>query len=241
MLLGLFCGLNVLVLGLAPAFPFIHVAHLQPRRYGDNDPNLWVEALGYFADHPDPCEEEIGKVLASIERQKLLPPLMIVQTLSRSRAKPLSVVKDCIVRTLQTETRIIEEDQLEIRRYREDTRSMRKEIEALTTRPTTFQGVKCSACTSGLSLPAVHFLCMHSFHQRCVPDNDKECPLCAPEYRKVTEIKANMRQSAGQHDQFLKQLEDSTDGFSTVAEYFGRGIFDEQSKGDSGAAALAQL
>lgn len=31
-------------------------------RYGDNDPNLWVEALGYFADHPEPCEEEIGKV-----------------------------------------------------------------------------------------------------------------------------------------------------------------------------------
>lgn len=148
------------------------------------------------------------QVLDSVERNRLLPPLMVVQTLARSRAKPLSVVKDYIVRTLQTETRyghaphqlpavpraphavfvssrVIEEDQLEIRRYREDTRSMRREIEALATRPTTFQGVKCSACTSGLSLPAVHFLCMHSFHQRCVPDNDKECPLCAPEYRKV--------------------------------------------------------
>ncbi len=34
-----------------------------------------------------------------------------------------------------------------------------------------------------------------------------------------------MRQSVNQHDKFFKQLEKSSDGFSTVAEYFGRGMF----------------
>jgi hypothetical protein len=48
----------------------------------------------------------------------------------------------------------------------------------------TFQGTKCHACTSSLSLPAVHFLCMHSFHERCVVDSDRQCPICAPEFRK---------------------------------------------------------
>jgi hypothetical protein len=67
---------------------------------------------------------------------------------------------------------------------------------------------------------------MHSFHQRCVVDSDRECPKCAPEYRKVKEIKDSMRKSTAQHDKFFKQLQLSNDGFATVAEYFGRGIFD---------------
>ena len=50
-------------------------------------------------------------------------------------------------------------------------------------RPITFQGLKCHQCTSGLSLPAVHFLCMHSFHQRCVADSEQECPKCTQQYR----------------------------------------------------------
>jgi len=53
------------------------------------------------------------------------------------------------------------------------------------------------------------------------------CPKCSPEYRKVLDIKESMRSSSNQHDRFYKQLEDSSDPFSTVAEYFGRGIFND--------------
>lgn len=31
-------------------------------------------------------------------------------------------------------------------------------------------------------------------------------------------------ENAGQHDQFFKQLENASDGFSIVSEYFGRGV-----------------
>lgn len=43
-----------------------------------------------------------------------------------------------------------------------------------------FQVMKCSLCKRGLSLPAVHFLCQHSFHQGCLDDEfEHECSICA--------------------------------------------------------------
>jgi hypothetical protein len=38
-------------------------------------------------------------------------------------------------------------------------------------------------------------------------------------------MRDSMMAGAKAHDKFMKQLEDSPDGFKTVAEYFGRGIF----------------
>lgn len=40
-----------------------------------------------------------------------------------------------------------------------------------------------------------------------------------------------MQANAVQHDQFFKQLEGSTDGFTTVAEFFGRSIFAKPNPG----------
>jgi hypothetical protein len=237
---------------------------------------------------------------AGIERLNLLPPLMVVQILSKNHAKPLSVVRDYVIRALQHENAIISSDQREIERYQQETAQYREDIQQLKTRANTFQGSKCHACTSSLALPAVHFLCMHSFHEQCVADSDRQCPICAPEFRKgmeahtharslchshalccavlccavlccavlccavlccavlccavlccavlccavlcavlytVIEMKEAMRASASAHDKFFKQLEDSKDGFSTVAEYFGRGIFDKAAANKNAAAA----
>jgi len=200
------------------------------KKYGGSDPDLWVQALSYFANEKDMCEKEIGQVLDNIDRHNLLPPLRVVQILSRNPDKQLSVVKDYIIKSLEQENGIIIADQAEIQQYQEQTHTMREEIEQLKTRPTTFQGTKCHACTNGLSLPAIHFLCMHSFHERCVVESDRQCPKCAPEFRKVMGKKEAMKQSASQHDPFFKKLDASKDGFATVAEYFGSGIFDKLEK-----------
>lgn len=197
------------------------------KRHGDQDPGLWVQALSYFANKEEACDEEIIDVLNHIETRNLLPPLRVVQILSQNPHKPLSVVKDYIIRVLENEKAVIQADQREIRRYQEETATMKQQAHLLKTRATTFQGLKCHACTNAISLPAVHFLCMHSFHQRCVVDNDRECPKCAPEFQNVRTMKMTMRASASQHDKFFKKLDDSKDGFATVAEYFGRGIFDK--------------
>ncbi len=107
----------------------------------------------------------------------------------------------------------------------EETERMRAEIEHSRTRAKIFQGLKCRACPHNLTLPAVHFLCMHSYHQRCVGD-DTQCPECAPEYSKVRRLKESMKESGINADRFNKELDGSPDGFNVVAEYFGRGLFD---------------
>lgn len=199
-------------------------------KYGDNDkdPTLWTAALSYFAGKNETCEEEIREVLKNIQRHGLLPPLRVIQILSTNGNKPLSVVKDYIIQTLKEENDVIAKDQDEIQRYRETTRKMRDKIRSVKTKSTTFQGIRCHACPNALNLPAVHFLCMHSFHQGCVADGEKECPTCAPEYRKVKEMRENMKASSSQHDQFFKKLGKSPDGFEYVATYFGRGMFDRK-------------
>lgn len=110
----------------------------------------------------------------------------------------------------------------------EDTLAMRKEIEDLRTNARIFQLSKCTACTFTLDLPAVHFMCMHSFHQRCLGDNEKECPECAPDYRKVLEMKRSLEQNKDQ-DLFFQQVKSSKDGFSVIAQYFGKGIISKTS------------
>ena len=90
--------------------------------------------------------------------------------------------------------------------------------------------MNCDYCGAALTLPAIHYLCGHSYHyHRCSSsDGDHECHKCGPDFRKVKEIKESMKISVSHHDRFFKQLEDSKDGFSTVAEFFGRAIFDKE-------------
>jgi hypothetical protein len=195
-------------------------------KYGDQDAQLWVMALGYFANQPR-CDRELTQVLQRVEDKNLLPPLRVVQVLAASSTKTLEVVKDYIVRTLQRETQAIEQDQRDIRSYQEQTSDMRDRLAELRSQARTFQETKCQVCAQQLELPAVHFLCGHSFHVRCLGDNDAECVRCAPEFHQKRQMLRQMRAAASNHDQFFKQLEDARDGFETVAEYFSRGTFQE--------------
>lgn len=115
----------------------------------------------------------------------------------------------------------------------EATLTMRKEIQDLRTNARIFQLSKCTACTFTLDLPAVHFMCIHSFHQRCLGDNEKECPVCAPEYRSVLEMKTSLEQNSKDQDRFFQQVKSSKDGFSVIAEYFGKGVISKTSNGPS--------
>ncbi|KAI3755662.1 hypothetical protein L1987_55467 [Smallanthus sonchifolius] len=208
------------------------------KRLGDSgtggDPTLWADLLKYFGELGEDCSKEVKEVLTYIERDDILPPIMVLQTLSSNPFLSLSVIKDYISRKLEHESKLIEEDRRMIDKYQEETSTMRKEIQDLRTNARIFQLSKCTFCTFTLDLPAVHFMCMHSFHQRCLGDNEKECPECAPEYRSVLEMKRNLEQNSKNQDQFFNQVKSSKDGFSVIAEYFGKGIISKTSKGPAG-------
>ncbi|CAL8268441.1 unnamed protein product [Merluccius merluccius] len=200
------------------------------KRYGDQEVCLWEQALGYFARKEEDCKAYISQVLQHIDQNNLMPPLLVVQTLAHNSTATLSVIKDYLVNKLQRESQQIEDDERKIRQYREETAHLRAEIQDLRTSAKIFQKTKCNMCSSPLELPSVHFLCSHSFHQHCFEsyaESEAECPTCTPENRKVMDMLRVQDQKRDLHDHFTRQLRSSNDGFSVVADYFGRGVFNK--------------
>jgi vacuolar protein sorting-associated protein 11 len=151
--------------------------------------------------------------------------LLVLQILARDGRTSLGSVKEYVIRRLEEEQKLVEKDKAAIDDLEKETEKMRGDIETLRTKASVFQLTKCSYCGHKLELPSIHFMCMHSFHAGCIGENEQGCPTCATQNRVIMDIKQKQQENAVDHDQFFKLLAQSTDGFSTVAMYFGRGIF----------------
>ncbi|KAF9112292.1 hypothetical protein BGX27_003651 [Mortierella sp. AM989] len=195
------------------------------RKYGPLEPSLYPLTLSYFSSSPGrltSATPELLKVLDYIDQQDLLPPLRVVQALSQTSVATIGMIKNYIGRRIETERKERLEDQKLIQNYRVESEKKRREIEELKTSARVFQATKCSSCGGSLDLPAVHFLCKHSYHQRCLSDTaDRECPKCMVDQRTVADIRRMQEANAEKHDLFLSELEDADDGFEVIAKYFG--------------------
>ncbi|CAA2965918.1 vacuolar -sorting-associated 11 homolog [Olea europaea subsp. europaea] len=91
------------------------------KRLGDSgkggDPSLWSDLLNYFGELGEDCSREVKEILMYIERDDILPPIIVLQTLSRNPCLSLSVIKDYIARKLEQESKLIEEDRRAIEKY----------------------------------------------------------------------------------------------------------------------------
>lgn len=61
--------------------------------------------------------------------------------------------------------------------------SLKKEIQSLMSGARIFQANKCANCNLPLELPAVHFLCGHSYHLSCLPEENSGCSRCAYKFK----------------------------------------------------------
>ncbi|KAL9269650.1 Vacuolar protein-sorting-associated protein 11-like protein [Drosera capensis] len=60
-------------------------------------------------------------------------------------------------------------------------------------------------------------------------DNERECPDSASEYGSVLEMKRSLEQNSADQDRFFQKVRSAKDGFSVIAEYFGKGIITSSS------------
>jgi hypothetical protein len=117
--------------------------------------------------------------------------------------------------------------------YKSETATKKQELDNLATQPIVFQSRRCQSCGGTLDLPTVHFLCRHSFHERCLnPSEDAQCPVCAPTNSTLRAIRQRQVESADQHDLFKGELSRSRDRFGVVSEFFGRGVMRSQATMD---------
>ncbi|KAL1959130.1 hypothetical protein VTO42DRAFT_2917 [Malbranchea cinnamomea] len=199
------------------------------RKYGPEEPQLYVEALAYFASSPKILEEagdELDVVLKRIEGDGLMAPLQVIQALSNNGAVTMGMIKKYLSDNIERERKEILNNRRLAASYTTETEAKRKEMEELGTKPTVFQTRRCSSCGGNLDLPTVHFLCKHSFHQRCLNTvgEDAECPVCAPHNATIKAIRERQIKAADQHDLFKSELQRSKDRFGLVSDFFGRGV-----------------
>ncbi|KAL1971338.1 hypothetical protein VTN77DRAFT_290 [Rasamsonia byssochlamydoides] len=203
------------------------------RKYGPEEPQLYIDALAYFASSPKILEEagnELNAVLRKIDEDGLMAPLQVIQALSNNAVVTMGMIKKYLRDNIERERKEISTNRRLISSYSSETESKKKEIEELGTKPVVFQARRCMSCGGSLDLPVVHFLCKHSFHQRCLDraDEDAECPVCAPQHATIKAIRKRQVESADQHDLFNSELHRSRDRFGLISEFFGRGVMRPQ-------------
>lgn len=115
-----------------------------------------------------------------------------------------------------------------IETYRQETAKKTAEIAELGSKPTVFQAQRCQSCGLQLDLPTVHFLCKHSFHQRCLNAADREsleCIACGPTNQTIRTLKRSQDEAAERHDRFKLLLDaEGKDKFGVVSDFFGKGV-----------------
>ncbi|KAJ5993521.1 hypothetical protein N7451_009245 [Penicillium sp. IBT 35674x] len=208
------------------------------RRYGPDEPQLYVDALTYFASSPQTLDEagdELDVVLRRIDQDGLLSPLQVIQALSNNAVVTMGRVKKYLSDNIERERKDISTNRRLISSYKTETAAKQRELESLSTQPVVFQSRRCQSCGGTLDLPTVHFLCKHSFHERCLNrvEDDVQCPVCAPGNATLRAIRQRQVDTADQHDLFKAELQRSKDGFGVVSEFFGRGVMRSQSTMDA--------
>lgn len=204
------------------------------RKYGPDEPQLYPAALAYFTSDPHVLEEagdELDAVLKKIDDDGLMAPLQVIQTLSTNAVATMGMIKTYLQQTIERERREISNNRKLITSYRTETIQKREEIQDLTTKPQTFNNTRCSFCGSQLSLPAVHFMCKHSFHQTCInvqvgEDGEVEgdCTVCRKENDAIRAFVRSQEEMGDKHEFFLDAVRGSGDRFGRVSEFFGRGV-----------------
>ncbi|KAF8498332.1 hypothetical protein JB92DRAFT_3084586 [Gautieria morchelliformis] len=198
--------------------------------YGPTHPHLYPLVLRFLTSNSGLLSRhtsDLALVLEHIDRERIMPPLGIVQVLSRNSVASVGLVKQWLMAKIQDSQNELQADRGLINSYRTETKAKLQEISELSDphHPRAFQATRCSACGGQLDLPSVHFMCKHSYHQRCVADHETECPNCAQSHGVIREIRRNNERLADQHDLFLGDVAER--GFNAVAAGFGRGVLNK--------------
>ncbi|KAH8117125.1 hypothetical protein DFH11DRAFT_1579398 [Phellopilus nigrolimitatus] len=203
-----------------------HVLHALAQ-YGLGHPHLYPLVLRFLTADAvllSRHAQELEGILEYIDREKLMPPLGVIQVLSRNDVTSVGLIKQWLLTRVKQSKDEIQTDEQLINSYRDETRTKLKQVEELSDpdHPRVFHVTRCSACSGQLDLPSIHFMCNHSYHQRCLAENETECPNCARDHGMLREIRRNNERLAGQHDLFVSEVKEG--GFSTVAGGFSRGL-----------------
>lgn len=172
----------------------------------------------------------------NIVKNDIASPLELVTQLSAYESASVGLIKDLLIEDVGKITRDISNNLNLAESYENESTKNSSKLTELTTKPVILQNTKCSNCELKLDFPAIHFKCMHSYHGRCLDENTyipgstedekHRCPLCVNEVAAANSGREKQLRSANDYDTFMKQLNESSDRFKVISEYFGKGIME---------------
>ncbi|KAK6747355.1 hypothetical protein RB195_000512 [Necator americanus] len=189
---------------------------------------MWMDLLVYISKKEVPVSDKlIQDMLKGIETSGILHPLVVLEVLSRSNTLTVAAVKDYIIKWLDAQKKQIESDQKAIVEGERRMQEVDKQIESLKFNVQVLQVNKCSACDTVLQLPAVHFLCRHSYHVHCFESYSEKpdvCPACA-----VPNSRENVKENLDTKAAYTKFHEETSS--TSLAKKSGSNPFEEDDKG----------
>jgi vacuolar protein sorting-associated protein 11 len=191
------------------------------------------EDLSDDSDDSDDNDDEkwdlICEVLALIEKERILTPMQVVPILSLNAELPLHIVSRFIKRNLQ-------EACDDLSKLEHDVSTMRTIVQSVTQEKLVAKqlqesgggdedgGNRKKGGKSGSSVGHGAFTSYNEYGD----DDDFEMQQAEAERevekRKWVNIKKAQMERTGDHESFFAELENSHDGYSTVAAYFGKTI-----------------
>jgi hypothetical protein len=140
-------------------------------KYGPQHPHLYPLVLRYLTSSSQILSrhsQTLPRILSTITTYNILPPLSVIQLLSRNSVATVGSVKEWLKEKVEMARDEVGNDKVLVGSYRSETEVRKKEIVSLgdPVNPEVFQVTRCASCSGQLDLPAVHFMCRHSYHQR---------------------------------------------------------------------------
>ncbi len=197
------------------------------RREGRKSLDLWVKVLGHFISQAGAGSEENGgkypqkttgqdgsewdkvqELLSLIAEEHILPPLQVTQILCKRPDLPLRVAQDFLSAWFTEAMDDAGKGEGELQELKANAAQMRRQIAAL-------KATASPNSSPELDLPSSLLL---------GPTQDIKA-VEGETFNKGIKLGSSQVNRMGIQEQFYRDLEVTTDGFSTVAEYFGRSAF----------------
>jgi len=188
-----------------------------------NDPDTWLKVLAVVARQDNVPSDQLLLFLDGLSSNSGLAVLPVIEILSKSPTVPLGLVQPFLIDWLKKQRTQMSSDEAAISEHERQIAETTRAIENLQMTVQIFQMSKCRACDKPLSVPTVHFLCHHSYHQHCFESYTEggQCPAC-----KKSPSPAIAR-SGQQQQNFRNEMNQSDDCMTTLAAFFSNGFFSE--------------
>lgn len=216
-------------------------------KYGEHEPLLYKMALTFFTSSKHVFREIGGdpvfkkNVLEKIIELDLMSPLDILQVLGSTNVATFGLIQDFLVNYIDSETREIDNNEKLIKSYELELEEKQQKLSEFSRLDTPLQ-IKtrnqfCHMCHTLLDLPIVYFKCGHTYHQRCLSEEDIlseadklfKCPQCIVELETSNKMKIAQSEMETKTELLkvaLSSKENSKDRFKVVTEFIGRGGLD---------------